>query len=175
MRELTKSREKKLLGVAGGMAEYFEMDKSIWRAIWVFGCILIPPAILAYFILGIVLPESKAPVPPPPHWTPPDPSPAGGRAAESERAEPVTIDVKPAGAEQSQQEADPGPSAPPRATRRLTRSRDKMIAGVAAGLAEYFDIDTVLMRVLFVASIFLGPGILVYIILVFVMPNADRP
>ena len=46
-----------------------------------------------------------------------------------------------------------------------------MIAGVAGGLAEYFDIDPVLIRVLFVVGIFLGGGILAYIILWIVIPE----
>ena len=32
--------------------------------------------------------------------------------------------------------------------RKLTRSNDRMIAGVCAGLAEYFGFDTTLVRVL---------------------------
>lgn len=59
--------------------------------------------------------------------------------------------------------------------KRLVRSDDKMIAGVAAGLAEYFGIDVVLARVLFVASFLLpGPNVLVYLVLWFVMPDAAR-
>lgn len=47
-----------------------------------------------------------------------------------------------------------------------------MIAGVSAGLANYFDIDPTIVRVLFVVSIFLGGGgILAYIILWIVVPE----
>ncbi len=59
---------------------------------------------------------------------------------------------------------------------RIHRSQNnKLIAGVAAGLAEYFNIDPVLMRLLFVI-IFLagGSGILLYIILWIIMPK-DTP
>ena len=49
--------------------------------------------------------------------------------------------------------------------KRLTRSTsDRMIAGVAGGLADYFGLDPVLVRVLFVAlAIFGGGGIILYI------------
>lgn len=57
--------------------------------------------------------------------------------------------------------------------KKLYRSTtDKMIGGVAGGLAEYFDIDATLIRVLFVVIVFLGGGgILAYIILWIVVPQ----
>ena len=57
--------------------------------------------------------------------------------------------------------------------KKLYRSRkDKMIAGVAGGLGEYFDIDPTLVRIIFVVSLFLGgSGILAYIILWIVVPE----
>jgi phage shock protein C len=60
--------------------------------------------------------------------------------------------------------------------RRLTRSRDKMIAGVCAGIAEYFGWDVTLFRVVFVIVSILSvafPGIAVYVILWIVMPKPD--
>jgi len=58
--------------------------------------------------------------------------------------------------------------------KRLVRSsKDKMVAGVAAGLAEYFNVDPVLMRIAFVVLALLGgPGLLLYIILWIVMPES---
>ena len=56
---------------------------------------------------------------------------------------------------------------------RLTRSRDKMIAGVCAGIAEYFGWETSLFRAAFVLASILSvafPGILVYVVLWIVMP-----
>jgi len=57
--------------------------------------------------------------------------------------------------------------------RRLYRSRkSKIIAGVAGGLGEYFDIDPVFVRVLFVvATIAHAAGLLAYIILWIVVPK----
>lgn len=48
----------------------------------------------------------------------------------------------------------------------------KMIAGVCAGIADYFDIDPVIIRAILVAiTIFGGSGLLLYIILWIVMPS----
>ena len=49
-----------------------------------------------------------------------------------------------------------------------------MIAGVVAGLAKYFGIDSTLARVLYVVgSILLAafPGVLVYVIMWVIVPN----
>jgi phage shock protein C len=48
---------------------------------------------------------------------------------------------------------------------------DQMIAGVCSGLADYFNIDKTIVRLIFVLLFFLGShGILVYLILWIVMP-----
>ena len=61
--------------------------------------------------------------------------------------------------------------------RRLTRSaHHKMIAGVCGGLADYFNLDVTIVRVAYVLISILSvafPGILAYIILMFVMPPPD--
>jgi phage shock protein PspC (stress-responsive transcriptional regulator) len=58
--------------------------------------------------------------------------------------------------------------------RPLTRSNNKMIAGVCAGIAEYFGWDVTLVRVLYVIVSIVSaafPGIFVYIILWALMPR----
>jgi phage shock protein C len=57
--------------------------------------------------------------------------------------------------------------------KKLYRSaKDRMLGGVCAGLAQYFNIDPTLVRVLFVVILFLGgSGILAYIILWVVVPE----
>lgn len=58
--------------------------------------------------------------------------------------------------------------------KKLLRSKNKMIGGVCAGIAEYFDIDPTLVRVLYaVLTIFSAafPGLLLYIILLILMPQ----
>jgi phage shock protein PspC (stress-responsive transcriptional regulator) len=59
-------------------------------------------------------------------------------------------------------------------TKRLTRStNNRMIGGVCGGIAEYFNVDPTLVRLAFVLlAMFGGPGILLYIILWIVMPEA---
>ena len=58
-------------------------------------------------------------------------------------------------------------------SKKLTRSNNNvMIAGVAAGLGEYLDIDPVLIRVFFVLLTLLGGhGILIYFLLWLIMPQ----
>jgi phage shock protein PspC (stress-responsive transcriptional regulator) len=57
--------------------------------------------------------------------------------------------------------------------KKLYRSvTDKMVGGVCGGLAEYFSIDPVIVRLIFVlAVIFGGSGILAYIILWIIIPE----
>ncbi len=57
---------------------------------------------------------------------------------------------------------------------RLTRSTtDKMIFGVCGGLAEHFNMDGTIMRLIFVLVTVFGVGspLLIYIILAIVMPS----
>ncbi len=59
---------------------------------------------------------------------------------------------------------------------RLTRSNNRVIAGVCAGLAEWLGWDIALVRVLYLLiSIFSAgfPGVLAYIILWIVMPEEN--
>jgi len=50
---------------------------------------------------------------------------------------------------------------------------DKKIAGVCGGLAEYFDLDPTLVRVLWLLLIFFaGTGVLAYIVLWIALPLA---
>jgi phage shock protein C len=57
--------------------------------------------------------------------------------------------------------------------KKLRRSNNQMLAGVCAGLAEYFDIDVTLVRVAYALLSFFSagfPGLIIYIILWIVMP-----
>lgn len=63
-------------------------------------------------------------------------------------------------------------------TKRLFRSTDnRMIAGVCGGIAEYFDIDPVLVRIIAVILLLPGglPGFLPYVILWIVVPPKPTP
>ena len=61
--------------------------------------------------------------------------------------------------------------------KKLYRSSNRILAGVCGGLAEYFDVDPTLIRVIYTAlSLFtVGfPGVLLYIILMILMPNYNQ-
>ena len=50
--------------------------------------------------------------------------------------------------------------------------KDSMIGGVAAGIADYFDVDPTLIRLLWVLLLFgYGFGFLAYIIMWIIMPR----
>src|SRR6266568_1856994 len=75
-----------------------------------------------------------------------------------------------------------GPSAPPYPPgppqpRRLTRSsRERMWAGVAGGMAEYFELDPAIVRLLWVAAAVVTGGLAVpvYILAWIILPRDDR-
>ena len=58
--------------------------------------------------------------------------------------------------------------------KRLVRNvQDKKIAGVCAGLADYLDMDQTLVRAIWILFTLLGgSGILAYLILWLIMPEA---
>lgn len=61
------------------------------------------------------------------------------------------------------------------AKKKLVRSANKILAGVCGGIAEYFDVDPTLIRVMYVVlSLFSAafPGLLLYIILMLLIPEA---
>jgi phage shock protein C len=64
-------------------------------------------------------------------------------------------------------------STPPR---RLTRSTsDKMIGGVAGGLADYFNVDPLVVRIGFaISTLFSGAGLLAYLALLIFVPSDSR-
>lgn len=52
-------------------------------------------------------------------------------------------------------------------------SHDKIIAGVCGGLAEYFDVDPTIVRLLFVLAVVMGGGgVILYLILWLIMPKS---
>jgi phage shock protein PspC (stress-responsive transcriptional regulator) len=129
------------------------------------------------------------PATPPPGDTPTGPADAGDASPEPAEAagDPPTESAPAAGDPPTEPARDAGdpptdtpqaaglaPADAPEATsasgagaapRRLYRSRDeRMIAGVAGGLADYFGVDPVLVRVALVALVFAGgAGVLAYI------------
>jgi phage shock protein C len=61
--------------------------------------------------------------------------------------------------------------------KKLYRSRtDRMIAGVCGGLGEYLNVDPTLIRLIFVfAALLGGPGIIIYIVWLLVVPEEPLP
>ena len=58
--------------------------------------------------------------------------------------------------------------------KRLYRDKtDYKIAGICSGLGEYLNIAPVIIRLVFLFGLFLGGGLLVYIIAWFVIPIKD--
>jgi phage shock protein C len=79
------------------------------------------------------------------------------------------------GAKQPGAAAPAGGYAPSADSRRklMRSSTDKKLGGVCAGLADYFDLDPTIVRLLWFLAVFCaGTGFLVYIILWIVLPLA---
>lgn len=64
-----------------------------------------------------------------------------------------------------------GQNRPPK----LYRSTDnKMVGGVCSGIAEHFDLDVSVVRLVFLAiTLFAGTGIMLYLVAWFVIPGDD--
>ena len=89
--------------------------------------------------------------------TPSEPQPPADAPREGSAPPPSALDA-------------PAPAPRPR----LTRSSDRMIAGVAGGLAAYLGVDPVIVRVAFVAlAVFGGTGVLAYLVAAVLMPAPD--
>ena len=59
-KKLVRSANKKIAGVCGGLAEYFGMDASIVRIIWLLATVFTAFAgVLIYIILMLVMPAQK--------------------------------------------------------------------------------------------------------------------
>jgi phage shock protein C len=67
----------------------------------------------------------------------------------------------------------------PDVSRPLRRSKtNRQIGGVVGGLAEYFRVDATLLRVIYVVGSIISaafPGVLVYILLWLLIPEAEGP
>lgn len=58
MKKLYKSdTDKKIFGVCGGIAEYFDIDSTIIRLIWAISVFVFGTGFLAYIIAAIILPS----------------------------------------------------------------------------------------------------------------------
>lgn len=62
------------------------------------------------------------------------------------------------------------------APKKLYRSRtDRIIAGVCGGLGEFFNIDPVLFRIVFIVLLFTGgSGFLIYLVMMLIIPKENE-
>ena len=97
----------------------------------------------------------------------------GGRADRADDAPVTDITTPPPTGEPGPAPPAPGPGSP----RRLTRSRDdRVLGGVAAGIARSFAVDPIVIRILFVvAAVFAGVGVLAYVAGWLLLPEEDAP
>ncbi|HUE56521.1 MAG TPA: PspC domain-containing protein [Candidatus Udaeobacter sp.] len=54
--------DRKLAGVCAGLADYFDMDPTIIRVLWMLATLVPGPNIIAYIILWIAVPEGQTAV-----------------------------------------------------------------------------------------------------------------
>lgn len=126
MKKLYLSKDKKLLGLCGGIADYFNIDPVLVRtaAVCIAFAVAIIPFVIAYLIMALVFPAA------PEDYT----------------------------------NVNTG--------KKIFKSTDKKIAGVCGGLAEYFNIDATLVRLIFALCVLLlGFGLTTYIICAIMFPS----
>ena len=58
MKELRKSTTNRLIcGVCGGLGDYFQVDPTVIRLLWIVFCLMGGSGILAYLIAAVIMPE----------------------------------------------------------------------------------------------------------------------
>jgi len=58
--------------------------------------------------------------------------------------------------------------------KKLYRSqKDYILGGVCGGIAEYFDVDSILIRLITIILIFSGAGLLIYIFMWIIIPTSE--
>ena len=58
-KKLRKSKDTKLCGVCGGIAEYFDMDPTVVRIIWLVLVLCAGTGLLAYIIAALLMPKAE--------------------------------------------------------------------------------------------------------------------
>ncbi len=122
------SVDKKLFGVCGGIADYFDIDSALVRIFAFIGILMATVGIWVYLVLALIL-----------------------------KYNPDVIDETTYHASR----------------KKLYRSRkNSMLFGVCGGLADYFDIDSGVLRIIMVLLFFTGFGFIFYISAGIVLPIA---
>ncbi len=114
---------KKIAGVCAGFAEYFDLDPSLVRIVWLSSILFGGTGIFIYLIAWLIIPQNP------------------------QEVQSKSIPFK-------------------------RSSKNKIIAGICGGLGEYFQIDPVIFRLLFIVlTLGVGFGVLAYIILWICIPK----
>jgi phage shock protein C len=78
------------------------------------------------------------------------------------------------GAKQPETGVPPSPPAPAFQKRLVRSTNDRKIAGVCAGVADYFDFDPTIVRIVWLLTTLVpGPNILAYIVLWIAVPEGQ--
>ncbi len=129
-KKLYTSPDKKLCGVCGGVADYFNIDPTLIRIIAAALSLAtaIIPAFLVYLIAALVMPK------PPENYY----------------------------------------QLYNNTSKKLKKSGDKKLFGVCGGIAEYFSVDSTVVRLIFALSfLFFGYGLGLYLVCAVIMPRAE--
>jgi len=59
-KKLFKTRDKKICGVCGGVANFFDVDPTIIRIAWVCSVLCFGVGFFAYFIAALIMPKESA-------------------------------------------------------------------------------------------------------------------
>jgi phage shock protein PspC (stress-responsive transcriptional regulator) len=58
-RLVRSTNDRKIAGICAGVADYFDMDPTLVRALWLLATLVPGPNIIAYIIMWIVVPEGQ--------------------------------------------------------------------------------------------------------------------
>ena len=60
IKKLYRSKKNRIIaGVCGGMGDYFELDSTFIRLLWIFATLIWGAGLIAYLIAWVVIPEKK--------------------------------------------------------------------------------------------------------------------
>jgi phage shock protein PspC (stress-responsive transcriptional regulator) len=59
MKKLMKSDDRRICGVCGGFAEYFNVDPTVVRCITAITALFCEPIIVMYFIAALIIPSNE--------------------------------------------------------------------------------------------------------------------
>ncbi|MFC1481011.1 PspC domain-containing protein [Candidatus Neomarinimicrobiota bacterium] len=200
MKRLYRSRKNHIVGgVCGGLGDYFELDPVLIRLVWLIMILFGGIGILLYFIAWIIIPADVTSVVAKPEEIDHDSSTRGrfwwglvlmlmgifiwgsqyrliywpvipGVQVQSRDLVPIGLML--VGVYILYTFARSAASQIGHSGKSLARSTvDKKLAGVCGGIAEYFAVDSTLVRIIWVAgAFFYGSAILLYMIFVLAIP-----